>query len=269
MDERKKFGEQELDRALQDISNHLDEKVEAFLLGGLAMIKHDAKISTKDVDIVFSTPLMAKSFIDAALKTGFQSQKELTQEYLNLETMIILVKEDKTRFDIFVERVCGCLIYSKNMKQRAEPLEYGNNLTVYVSSIEDIFLFKSITSRPADLEDMSKLALMGIEWAKIEQEAREQPQSWKWIAKLYGRLLELKDEYKVNSPLISKLKDEWEISQSIGILLGRVETAPITFREAQEVLQEPDEGFVLKVLGEMEKKKLVTRMNGKYHPGKQ
>ena len=268
MVEKKEFDEKELDMALQNISNNLNEKIEAFLLGGLAMIKHNAKFSTKDVDIVFSTPEMAKAFISAAVKAGFQSEKELAQDYLDLETMTVLVKEDKTRFDIFVKKVCGCLTYSETMKQRAEPLEYGNNLTVYVSSVEDIFLFKSITSRPADLEDMSKLVLMGIDWAKIEQEARQQPQSWEWVAKLYSRLLELKDEYKVNSPLIRKLKNEWEISQSMGILLGRVETTPITFREAQEVLEEPDEEFVQMVLGEMENKELVTRRHGKYYPGK-
>ncbi|MDO9537945.1 MAG: hypothetical protein Q7J68_06465, partial [Thermoplasmata archaeon] len=67
MAEKTKFEEGHLDKAMLAISENLVAPVEAFLVGGCAMIKHNAKISTKDVDIVFLKPEMARQFIDAAL----------------------------------------------------------------------------------------------------------------------------------------------------------------------------------------------------------
>ncbi|MDO9537645.1 MAG: hypothetical protein Q7J68_04955 [Thermoplasmata archaeon] len=258
------FRERDLDRAIRAVSEILKVEVDAFLIGGLAMIKHEAKFSTKDVDIVFPDSDMAGHFMEAALKNGFRPQSQLTDEYLDLKTICVLVRDDGMRFDLFVGKVCGALTYSEGMKSRARPIDYGGLLRVHVSSVEDIFLFKSITSRPADLNDMAKLALAGVDWAVIEREATQQPDSWIWIGRLYGRLLELRDGYRVVSPLLGRLGNRWEISQSMGILLGRIEKAPLTFREAKELLREPDDSFVEKVLVTMTEKGLVFRKDGKY-----
>ncbi len=259
-----KFEEEHLDQAMLAISERLTDAVEAYLIGGLAMIKHKTKGVTKDVDIVFLNAEMAKLFVDAAYATGFHSQTDLSEEYLDLKAMTVLVKDDGTRIDIFVDRICGKLTYSEQMARRARMLRYGDNLRIFVSSKEDIFLFKAITSRPADLEDMATLALTDVDWKIIETEARQQPDAWLWIAKMYGRLLELKDEYQIESPLVKELKDEWEISQAMGILLGAIEKSPITFREAKDILQEPDDGFVNDVLETIVKRGLVRRESEKY-----
>ena len=51
---RKKFERDKLIEALDEISKQLKKPIEAFLVGGLSMIFHGAKLATKDIDIVFS-----------------------------------------------------------------------------------------------------------------------------------------------------------------------------------------------------------------------
>ncbi len=265
MPKRQKFNEKHLDEALNEVSENLSHSVEGFLLGGLAMIKHEAKLSTKDVDIVFSEPDTARKFIEAAKKTGFRAMTDLPEEYVSLETMNVLTREDETRFDVFYKKVCGCLEYTQEMRERAKAIQYDENLKIYVSSIEDIFLFKAITDREADLDDMATLALAQIDWNSIEQEARNQKNAWMWIGKLWGRLLDLREKHGVVSPLLTRLKDEWEISQSMAILLGKMEIAPITKEEAKDILKEPEMAFVEKVLEHMIVKNLAVKKESEYH----
>ena len=87
------------------------------------------------------------------------------------------------------------------MKERSKKMYERYNFSLYVASIEDIFLFKAITTRPDDLADMASLAGKEIQWNIVEEETRSQDESWKWIGRLHGRLEELEDEYGIPSPL--------------------------------------------------------------------
>ena len=88
------------------------------------------------------------------------------------------------------------------MKQRAQTKLEFNNLTVHAMSGEDIFLFKSITMRDHDLVDMATIAAMELDWNTIEFEIKKQPNSEKWFPRVRERLMDLKDDYGVDSPLI-------------------------------------------------------------------
>jgi hypothetical protein len=257
MANRKKFEKNKLIEALDEISKQLERPIRAYLVGGLSMIFHGAKLATKDIDIVFSDQKDAQVFIEAAEEIGFKNVNDLGNEYIDLKARCVLVGEEEIRFDIFIEKVCNALTFSKGMKERSEKMYEKYNFSLYVASIEDIFLFKAITTRPDDLADMANLAGKEIQWNIVEEETRSQDESWKWIGRLHGRLEELEEEYGIPSPLRTKIRKEAEIAQAIDILVGRLERDPISLENAAEVLQEGDHDFVKKVIKEMRSLKLV------------
>jgi hypothetical protein len=262
MANRKKFEKSKLIKALNEISKQLKLPIEAFLVGGLSMIYHGAKLATKDIDIVFSNQKDAQVFIQAAEEIGFIDVCNLGHEYIDLKARCVLEGKDDVRFDIFIEKVCNELRFSKGMKERAQKMYDRDTLKLYVASIEDIFLFKAITTRPDDLADMAVLAGKEIQWNLVEQEARSQEESWKWIGRLYGRLEELEKEYGIPSPLKGIIREEAEIAQAIDILAGRLERGPISLENASEILQEEDYDFVMRVIKEMKRFKIVKERDG-------
>jgi hypothetical protein len=48
---------------------------------------------------------------------------------------------------------------------------------------------------------MAALAGAELDWNIIELEAKKQPESKKWLPRLYKRLVDLEDDYGVKSPL--------------------------------------------------------------------
>lgn len=174
------FTENHLDEVFGRISSTVGFPVECFLIGGLARIKNKMKIATKDIDIVFSDEKEAREFVRAALQVGFYPDTERPPEYEEMNTITVLRDVEGNRIDVFVKAVMGCLTYTDTMKSRSRKISPGGKLTVHVSSNEDIFLYKAITSRPRDLEDMENLARTGgLDWDVIEREARNQPTPWK------------------------------------------------------------------------------------------
>ena len=254
---RKKFERGKLIEALDDISKQLKKPVEAFLVGGLSMIFHGTKLATKDIDVVFSNQEDAQAFIKAAEVIGFKNVNDLGDEYIDLKARCVIVGDEEVRFDIFIEKVCNALSFSKGMKERSKKIYEKYNFSLYVASIEDIFLFKAVTTRPDDLADMATLAGKEIQWDIVEEETRSQDESWKWIGRLHGRLVELEEEYGIPSPLKTRIREEAEIAQAIDILVGRLERGPISLENAAEVLQEDDHDFVKKVIEEMKRLEIV------------
>ena len=246
------FNEEQLDKVFFEISEKLEFPVEGFLLGGLAMIKNDVKGSTKDIDIVFSDEELAREFVRAAKEVGFALDTELPPEYEEMKTMVVLKDGEERRIDVFVKTVLDCLTYTESMKDRAKAIKYGDKLKIHISSIEDIFLYKSITSRPRDLDDMKTLARTGqINWSHIEKEARSQPTPWKWIGRLYGRLGELEEQFGIITPIAENLENEAETAQAIELILGLLEEGPLPRNEIIRKLGEEDATFTEEVIRKM------------------
>ncbi len=202
MTERKKYGEDELMPVLEDISKHLEAETTVYLIGGLAMVLRGYKGITFDVDIVFDNDENLKRFMAATEKAGMKTISDKSAEYVQLGPQHILENQDGIRLDIFYKQVCNGLILSKDMMQRARAKLEFDNLTVHAMSAEDIFLFKSITMRDEDLVDMSRIAETELDWNTIEIEIRKQPNSENWFPRVRERLMDLMDEYGVDSPLI-------------------------------------------------------------------
>jgi hypothetical protein len=254
---RKKFEKSKLIEALDDISKQLKTPIEAFLVGGLSMIFHGAKLATKDIDMVFLNQKDAQAFIEVAQEIGFSEASNLGNEYIDMKARCVLEGKDEVRYDIFIEKVCNALSFSQGMKERSQKMYKRNNFSLCVASIEDIFLFKAITTRPDDLADMAILAGKEIQWKIVEKEARSQDESWKWIGRLYGRLEELEEEYGIPSPLKGRIREEAEIAQAIDIIIGRLDKGPISLENAAEALKEDEYDFVKKVMQEMKRLEIV------------
>ncbi|MCK5396783.1 MAG: hypothetical protein KAJ33_00865 [Thermoplasmata archaeon] len=202
MTERRKYSKDELITVLEEVSKHLVAETTVYLIGGLGMVLHGYKAITRDVDIVFDSDEDLKRFITAAEKAGMKSISDKSAEYVQLGPQHILENQAGIRLDIFYKQVCNGLILSEDMKQRAQTKLEFHNLTVHAMSGEDIFLFKSITLRDDDLADMASIAAMELDWNTIYLEIRKQPNSEEWFPRVRERLMELKDEYGVDSPLI-------------------------------------------------------------------
>jgi hypothetical protein len=109
--------------------------------------------------------------------------------------------------DIFERRVCRALELTEGMKSRARIHKTYANLDVYLMSPEDVFLFKGITEREVDLDDMHILAEVGIRWKTVEHECLAQTRSGHSAYLLRTKLMELKDKFGINSLIIKTLLD--------------------------------------------------------------
>ena len=256
MQDNDKFEKIELLSVLQSISKEIGENINGYLIGGLAMIFHGTKISTKDVDIVFTTEKEAGIFENAAVKSNFYKDNILTDENNKLGARTVLRSPEGYSFDIFVDIICRGLILSDNMRERSKQILSMEKMTLFAVSLEDIFLFKSITDRPDDLADMAMIAGAGIDWKYIEDEIRSQPDNWKWIPLYYAKLNELESKHDIVSPSKKRFKEEAEISMGINIILSHIEKGPIRSEELPKILNEDDK-FIEKILKKMTEYKLI------------
>ncbi|MEM2129679.1 MAG: hypothetical protein QXZ70_03670, partial [Candidatus Bathyarchaeia archaeon] len=140
-----------------------------------------------------------------------------------------------------IAKVCNALTLSATMKQRANPLYKGDRLTVLIASKEDIFLFKGITEREADLEDMRILSETGLNWGIINQECQSQSTASgvPWEDALYQNLLDLKTKYGIESPIEKTLRKAAERKIIKTTLLGEIEKGNNTVKTIAQKIKEP------------------------------
>src|SRR5208283_5400273 len=153
---------------LQQEFDKLDAKTQPatlYLIGGGAMAFYGLKEATKDIDIILTNAEQLNSLLTALSKSGYDkpAQALITKSYCKMQTNAIMENRDGFRWDLFINKVCNALMLSEAIKQRAKPLYKGSHLTVLITSKEDIFLFKGITEREADLDDMRILAESGLD----------------------------------------------------------------------------------------------------------
>ena len=205
------FGEADLTKALEGSGRHVSRKVTAYLIGGCAMTFMGRKVATKDIDIVLGSSDDAKKFTIALGQVGFASVRHLTSPYAMMDAFDIVEDNEGMRFDIFERQVCNALVLSNGMKSRARLYRTFGNLEVHLMAPEDIFLFKGITEREADLDDMRILAEVGLEWKTIEAECLSQTPSGRWAYLLGTKLMELHKKFGIASPIIKTLMDNADL----------------------------------------------------------
>lgn len=206
----KLYKKEKLLEELQAIGTRLPRAIIVYLIGGCSMSLKDLKAYTKDVDIVFNSMSDLKIFEEGLMELGYERTLKTEVVYEQLGASSILRHPERAGFDLFHMKVCNMLVLSESMVKRATKYGDFGKLTVYLLSNEDIVLFKGITERPKDIEDISVLvkdAKHTFDWNVIKQECEVQAQHLKIEGQLYNRLLELLEKYQIRAPILSWLKN--------------------------------------------------------------
>ena len=262
MSERKKFGEAELIQSLESIGSKLTKKLRINLIGGCAMIFIAAKIATKDIDVVLRSTEDVKLLVKAMSSVGFDHVKKLGKEYQTLGAWVIMERADGMRFDIFDKQVCGALEISDGMESRAKLYKNFGNLDVHLMSPEDIVLFKGITDREDDLDDMRILIERRINWDIVEKECKSQRDGGKWARAIAGKLLELKETYGINSPIIRTMMDFGDMDLLESIFSKVIGSKKMMFKEIAIVIKDKSGysgSWARKQLNVLEGKKFLVK----------
>ncbi len=164
-----------LRRGLEELGEHLETTVDVYLLGGGNLILRGLKDSTKDVDLVVKDGQTFFALAETLQDLGYEERGDLEATYSQLNPSIVLEKEGFPRWDIFVETVAGQLQLTAAMIDRCDQSFKYDNLHVHLLSLTDIFVFKSITEREGDLEDVALIAKQAdLDWEEIFEEIKTQ-----------------------------------------------------------------------------------------------
>lgn len=227
MSQRRGFDRDYLKQEFDKLDSITKKGIVLYLIGGGAMAFYGLKVATKDIDIIL-TNQQDLNILHAALgEMGYMEPNPLviTEPYDEMQTNAILENKEGFRWDLFLNKVCGKLTLSAEMQNRANSLYQGSNLKVSIASKEDLFLFKGITTRDTDLDDIRILAQSGLNWETIAQECKNQSQQTGlcWEDALYQNLQDLKTKYGIEAPIEKALRKTAEQKIIEVTLLGQIE----------------------------------------------
>ncbi len=210
MAQRRSFDKDYLKQEFDKLDSTVKKGIVLYLIGGGAMAFYGLKVATKDIDIILTNQENLNSLQAALDSMGYKEPNPvvITRPYNEMQTSAMLENKDGFRWDLFLTKVCGKLTLSAEMQKRANPLHQGNKLKVLIVSKEDLFLFKAITTRDADLDDTRILAQSGLNWQTITQECKSQSEQTGvcWEDALTQNLQELKTKYSIEAPIEKALK---------------------------------------------------------------
>lgn len=255
--QRTSFDKEYLLKELDKLSSKISIPVNLFMIGGAALISYGLKEATKDIDVILQNPDELNALINALKKLEYRNPIpiEITRPYRMMGANEILENRDGFRWDIFDQQVCNALTFSSTMKSRGTVFYTKRTLKIILASKEDIFLFKGITEREADLEDMRLLAESGLNWKVIEQECRNQSVSSGrlWENALYERLIDLKTKHKIELPIEKSLKTTLEEKLIEITLTEAIKKGNNTVKTISQATNQP-EHFIRKSLKKLEEK---------------
>jgi hypothetical protein len=178
-----------------EIAGKLSRPVSAYIIGGAALMHYGAKDSTKDIDLVLRSREEFDTLRKSLRNIGFMS-KTAPATHKNLALADWLIRGD-FRMDLFNEAVCGRLKLTERMSKRSIKTAQISQLSVFICSKEDIFLFKSLTEREGDKDDCIVLIKQGLDWSiildELEKQIREHGDDI-WITLINERLEELAEQ---------------------------------------------------------------------------
>ncbi|MCJ7762769.1 hypothetical protein MUP38_04855 [Candidatus Bathyarchaeota archaeon] len=261
MAKRRSFNKNYLQQEFDKVASKINQPITLFLIGGGAMAFYGLKDATKDIDIIVANQEKLKTLTTALKSLNYKNPDSavITRAYSKMQANEILENADGFRWDIFVKKVCNALTFSETMKTRAHDVWAKGKLKIQIASKEDIFLFKGITEREADLDDMRLLAESGLDWKTIKQECQNQTtlSGILWESALYQNLLDLKEKYHIESPIEKPLRDAAEKKLIEITLTKEIEKGNNTVKSITQKIKEP-QSFVRTELKRLAKKGLIT-----------
>lgn len=195
----------EFEKLLEKISNQITKKTNLFIIGGAVLLYHGLKNATKDIDIVVETKEEYDEIKKSLKELEFKEQN-ITNIYKKLDISKILTK-DNYRIDLFQKTVCKGFILSENMKKRATKISQIKNLSIFLCSKTDIFMFKTFTERPGDIDDCILLSRENLEWEEMLKEIKFQIKTAGkpvWITYL-GERFDLLEEKGLQIPILEEI----------------------------------------------------------------
>lgn len=207
------FNKNELERWLTEIGSRVTTPVRVYLIGGGALSFKGIKASTKDIDLVVRSREDFDLLNTAIKKSGYKLETDLKDEFY-LTALAVYTKKD-SRIDVFLKNVGKMLRLTDGIKKRAKYFTNYGNLTVYLVSNEDIFLFKTMAPRQADIFDCDRLMKESLDYDIIYNEILEQSKDKnKWFFWSYEKICLLENHNGVVIPIKTKLfsliKKHWD-----------------------------------------------------------
>ncbi|WP_053947951.1 DUF6036 family nucleotidyltransferase [Halolamina sediminis] len=204
MTPRPQFDAAYIEAELQELGATLHAEVTAFLIGGGAMAFRGLKDTTKDIDLVVTTEDEFDRLLAALGDQGYEEVSELDETYQQLGARLCLENDDGCRIDVFNRQVANKLIFSDGMQERSEEYLTSSELTVQLTALEDIFLFKTVAKRPDDIDDMNTLIQTGLDFEAIGREITAQVtllDGKRFTTHIRESLDKLDEQYEVQTPL--------------------------------------------------------------------
>ncbi|MFC5133571.1 hypothetical protein GJ633_00605 [Halorubrum sp. CBA1125] len=204
MTPRPQFDAAYIEAELQELGAALNTEVTAFLIGGGAMAFRGLKDTTKDIDLVVTTEVEFDRLLAALDNQGYEEVSDLDETYQQLGARLCVENDDGCRIDVFNRQVANKLIFSDGMQHRSEDHLSSGQLSVRLTALEDIFLFKAVAKRPDDIDDMNTLVQTNLDFDAIEHETAAQIEllnGKQFTTHIRESLDELYDQYEVQTPL--------------------------------------------------------------------
>ena len=174
MTARPQFDGEYIQSELTDVGTELQTEVTVYLVGGGAMAFRGLKDTTKDIDLVATSETAFNRLLAGLDDQGYEELSDLDETYQQLGARLCVENPDGCRIDVFNRQVANKLIFSDAMRQRGEEYLMSNELTVRLTALEDIFLFKTVAKRPDDIDDMNTLVQTSLDFSEIEEEIATQ-----------------------------------------------------------------------------------------------
>lgn len=252
------FDRKYLKNEIDKLDGVLTEHIKLYLIGGGSMSFQNLKDATKDIDVVVRSENDMNLLKSALAQMGY-SVPAIRGPYKQMQASAIMENKDGFRWDIFVNVVCGGLKLSDAMADRATNLFSMDRVSINMISLEDIFIFKSITSRERDREDMYLLFLQGLDFNQIRDEItwqNDNNMSAAWVAFFFNGLEEVVERYSIVIPFFDEFHDTAYSDMLSQMILDRLESGSATVEDLNRNFGIDD---IEKHVESMIQKKLVTK----------
>lgn len=252
------FDRKYLKNEIDKLDGVLRDHINLYLIGGGSMSFQNLKDATKDIDVVVRSENDMNLLKSALAQMGY-SVPAIRGPYKQMQASAIMENKDGFRWDIFVNVVCGGLKLSDAMADRATNLFSMDRVSINMISLEDIFIFKSITSRERDREDMYLLFLQGLDFNQIRDEItwqNDNNMSAAWVAFFFNGLEEVVERYSIVIPFFDEFHDTAYSDMLSQMILDRLESGSATVEDLNRNFGVDD---IEKHVESMIQKKLVTK----------
>lgn len=244
MTKRPSFDRKYILAELDKLSSKIVVPTQIFIIGGLALISYGLKEATKDIDVVVLSLRDLDILVKSLTIIGYHALEDslVSKPYEKMEASKTMENEDGFRWDIFHRSICNKMSFSENMKSRATEFYSRNKLVLSIASKEDIFLFKGMTEREADLDDMRLLAESGLDWQVIKNECVYQSNTSGrlWEDALLQNLIDLRERYNIRSPIEKKLRKIAEEKLSEDFMVKSIAAGLTTVKSISQAKNLPD-----------------------------